>query len=38
MPDSSGFGDYQESGTVIPCTYNGQDISLTVQMFLDCGK
>src|ERR687883_183149 len=24
MPDSSGFGDYTESGLVIPCTYEGQ--------------
>ena len=23
MPDSSGFGDYTESGTVIPCKYKG---------------
>jgi hypothetical protein len=23
MPDSTGFGDYTESGTVIPVTYNG---------------
>ncbi len=26
MPDSSGFGDYTESGIVIPCTYEGQGL------------
>lgn len=35
MPDSSGFGDYTESGTVIPCTFNGEPCSFTVQMYLD---
>ena len=35
MPDSSGFGDYTESGVVIPCTYNGQPINFTAQMYLD---
>lgn len=35
MPDSSGFGDYTESGTVIPCTLNGEPCNFTVQMFLD---
>jgi len=36
MPDSSGFGDYQESGVVIPCTYNGEPVNFTAQMYLDC--
>jgi acetoacetate decarboxylase len=35
MPDSSGFGDYTESGTVIPCTFKGEPCNFTVQMFLD---
>ena len=36
MPDSSGFGDYQESGVVIPATYNGDPVNFTAQMYLDC--
>lgn len=36
MPDSSGFGDYTESGLVIPCTFNGEEVNYTVQMYLDC--
>ncbi|KAF0977744.1 hypothetical protein FDP41_003066 [Naegleria fowleri] len=35
MPDSSGFGSYSESGIVIPCYYNGQQVNLTLQMYLD---
>ncbi|MGH8645030.1 MAG: acetoacetate decarboxylase [Gammaproteobacteria bacterium] len=35
MPDSSGFGDYTESGTVIPCVFRGQPINFTAQMYLD---
>jgi acetoacetate decarboxylase len=35
MPDSSGFGDYTESGVVIPCLYNGEHINFTAQMYLD---
>lgn len=35
MPDSSGFGDYTESGIVIPCTYKGEPINYTAQMYLD---
>ncbi|HYD98998.1 MAG TPA: acetoacetate decarboxylase [Alphaproteobacteria bacterium] len=35
MPDSSGFGDYTESGVVIPCTYRGEAINFTQQMYLD---
>jgi acetoacetate decarboxylase len=36
MPDSSGFGDYTESGTVIPCKYKGESVNFTAQMYLDC--
>jgi acetoacetate decarboxylase len=35
MPDSSGFGDYTESGVVIPCTYQGTPCNFTAQMYLD---
>ena len=35
MPDSSGFGDYTESGIVIPCRFNGEPINYTAQMYLD---
>ena len=35
MPDSSGFGDYTESGVVIPCTFKGEPINFTAQMYLD---
>jgi len=35
MPDSSGFGDYTESGVVIPCTFNGEKVNFTAQMYLD---
>ena len=35
MPDSSGFGDYTESGLVIPCTLDGQPVNFTAQMYLD---
>src|SRR4051794_19026896 len=35
MPDSSGFGDYTESGVVIPCDYQGKHINFTAQMYLD---
>lgn len=36
MPDSSGFGDYTETGIVIPCLYNGEHMNFTSQMYLDC--
>jgi acetoacetate decarboxylase len=36
MPDSSGFGDYTESGIVIPCLYEGEPVNFTAQMYLDC--
>ena len=35
MPDSSGFGSYTESGLVIPCRYNGEDMNFVSQMYLD---
>ena len=35
MPDSSGFGDYTESGVVIPCSYEGRPASFVAQMYLD---
>jgi acetoacetate decarboxylase len=35
MPDSSGFGDYTETGQVIPCTLDGRPVSFPVQMYLD---
>jgi acetoacetate decarboxylase len=35
MPDSSGFGDYEESGTGILATYEGEPCNFSVQMYLD---
>lgn len=35
MPDSTGFGNYTESGQVIPVHYQGQAGSYTVAMYLD---
>jgi acetoacetate decarboxylase len=35
MPDSSGFGDYTESGMVIPCRHKGEDCNFVAQMYLD---
>jgi acetoacetate decarboxylase len=35
MPDSSGFGDYAESGQVIPCLLDGQPVNFPVQMYLN---
>lgn len=35
MPDSSGFGDYTESGLVIPARFNGEEVSFVSQMYLD---
>jgi acetoacetate decarboxylase len=35
MPDSTGFGDYTESGQVIPVTFNGVAGGYTHAMFLD---
>jgi acetoacetate decarboxylase len=35
MPDSTGFGDYTESGQVIPVSYRGQHGSYVHSMYLD---
>jgi acetoacetate decarboxylase len=35
MPDSAGFGDYTESGQVIPARFDGADVNFTAQMYLD---
>jgi acetoacetate decarboxylase len=35
MPDSTGFGDYTESGQVIPVRFEGQAGSYTHQMFVN---
>ncbi|MBI2791319.1 MAG: acetoacetate decarboxylase [Gammaproteobacteria bacterium] len=35
MPDSTGFGDYTESGQVIPVTYQGKKGAYVHSMFLD---
>ena len=35
MPDSSGFGDYTETGQVIPVRLNGEDGAYTHAMYLD---
>ncbi len=36
MPDSTGFGDYTESGQVIPVTYQGKKGGYVHSMYLDC--
>lgn len=36
MPDSTGFGDYTESGQVIPVRCKGEEGTFTIAMFLDC--
>ncbi|MPW23410.1 acetoacetate decarboxylase [Paraburkholderia sp. CNPSo 3157] len=35
MPDSSGFGDYTESGVVIPARLGDEHVNFTAQMYLD---
>ncbi|MHB1198269.1 MAG: acetoacetate decarboxylase [Polaromonas sp.] len=35
MPDSAGFGDYTESGVVIPALLHGEPVGFTAQMYLD---
>lgn len=35
MPDSAGFGDYTESGVVIPALFQGKPVNFTAQMYLD---
>jgi len=36
MPDSSGFGDYTESGQVIPVLFQGKPGNYVHSMYLDC--
>jgi len=36
MPDSSGFGDYTETGQVVPVKYKGEEGTFTLSMYLDC--
>ncbi|SHO62907.1 acetoacetate decarboxylase [Pseudoxanthobacter soli DSM 19599] len=36
MPDSTGFGDYTESGQVIPVSYKGKPGAYVHAMYLDC--
>jgi acetoacetate decarboxylase len=36
MPDSTGFGDYTESGQVIPVRFRGEKGSYVHAMYLDC--
>lgn len=36
MPDSSGFGNYTQTGIVIPCLFNGEPVHHVSQMYLDC--
>jgi acetoacetate decarboxylase len=36
MPDSTGFGDYTESGQVIPVSFKGQRGQYVHAMHLDC--
>ena len=35
MPDSAGFGNYTESGVVIPALLHGEAVNFTAQMYLD---
>ena len=35
MPDSSGFGDYEESGAGVFAMWNGEPCNFSVQMYLD---
>jgi acetoacetate decarboxylase len=35
MPDSAGFGDYTESGVVIPAKFKGELVNFIAQMYLD---
>jgi acetoacetate decarboxylase len=35
MPDSSGLGSNTESGMVIPCRLQGEDVNFVAQMYLD---
>ncbi len=35
MPDSAGFGNYTESGVVIPARFGSENVNFTAQMYLD---
>jgi acetoacetate decarboxylase len=35
MPDASGLGCYDESGIVIPCTFEGEECNFVAQMYVD---
>jgi acetoacetate decarboxylase len=35
MPDSPGFGEYTETGIVIPCLYKKQPVNYTAQMYIE---
>ena len=35
MPDCTGFGSYTESGMVIPCLFEDQEVNFVSQMYLD---
>jgi acetoacetate decarboxylase len=35
VPDSAGFGDYTESGVVIPALFDGKAVNFTAHMYLD---
>ncbi|KQP52407.1 acetoacetate decarboxylase [Methylobacterium sp. Leaf111] len=35
MPDSSGFGDYEESGSGALATFDGEPCNFSIQMYLD---
>jgi len=36
MPDSAGFGSYEESGMLIPARFRGESVNFVAQMYLDC--
>ncbi len=36
MPDSTGFGDYTESGQVVPVSFHGESGGYVHAMYLDC--
>lgn len=36
MPDSTGFGDFTESGQIVPVRYKGEEGTFTIAMFLNC--
>ena len=38
MPDSAGFGDYTESGVVIPALFKNEPVNFTAQMYLDMNR